>query len=117
MTYNIPLEVYENFEEVVGKEKAKIIVKSLETSIKEAFEENTEHTKEEVSKQLKEELATKYDIKLSESNLENKLLNLDNKIESVKKDMKIQNIIMIAIIILLNQNSIQYIAKLLGLIK
>lgn len=103
MTYNVPLEVYENFEEIVGKEKAKIIVKSLESSIKEAFLDNKEITKEEVSKELKQDLATKADLK--------------NEIELVRKDAKIQTTIIIAVIIVLNQNSLEFIAKLLGIMK
>ncbi len=53
-----------------------------------------------------QELATKYDIEL-----------VRKEIDLVRKDMKIMTIILIAVIILLNQSALEFIARILGLLK
>jgi len=62
------------------------------------------------SEELKKELVTRYDLKLVE-------IELRKEIELVRKDMKIIAIILLAAMILLNQNSLEFLAKLLGMLK
>ncbi|BCB97112.1 hypothetical protein JZK55_20340 [Dissulfurispira thermophila] len=135
MGYAIPLEVYEKLEEKLGKEITAIVVRTLEESIKTAFEEAQERQQIVISENLKKELATKYDLALLKKDIDilreemHKEIDLVRKemdivrkeIDLVRKDMKIMEIRIIAILIitmiLLNQNSLEFIARILGLMK
>ena len=142
MGYTIPIEIYEKFEEKLGKEAASVVVKALEMSIREAIKESKENIKTELTEELKKELATKYDIELlkkdidilrQETNKEIGVLReemhkeigivkkeidlVKKEIDLARKDMKIITIIILAVIILLNQNSLEFLARLLGLLK
>jgi FKBP-type peptidyl-prolyl cis-trans isomerase (trigger factor) len=128
MGYTIPIEIYEKFEEKLGKEAASVVVKALEMSIREAIKEGKRDLKSEITEELKKELATKYDLKLVETELRkdidllrqemHKEIGLVKKeIDLVRKDMKIITIIILAAMIFLNQNSLEFLARLFGLIK
>jgi hypothetical protein len=128
MGYAIPLEVYEKLQEKLGKETTSIVVRVLEESIKTAFEEAQERQQIIISENLKKELATKYDIALLKKDIEQlrqemKTLEIDLRKEielvrmELKKDIKIMTIVLIAVMVLLNQNSLEFIARLLGLLK
>jgi len=139
MGYTIPIEIYEKFEEKLGKEAASVVVKALEMSIREAIKESKENIKTELTEELKKELATKYDIELlkkdidilrQETNKEIGVLReemhkeigiVKKEIDLVRKEMKIMEIRIIAVLvivmILLNHNAIEFLARLFGLIK
>jgi polyhydroxyalkanoate synthesis regulator phasin len=124
MGYTIPIEIYEKFEEKLGKEAASVVVKALEMSIREAIKEGKEDIKTRLTEELKKELATKYDIELLKKDIDilrqemHKEIGLVKKeIDLVRKDMKIITIIILAVIILLNQNSLEFLARLFGLLK
>ena len=124
MSYTIPIEIYEKFEEKLGKEAASVVVKALEMSIREAIKEGKEDIKTRLTEELKKELATKYDIELLKKDIDilrqemHKEIGLVKKeIDLVRKDMKIITIIILAVIILLNQNSLEFLARLFGLLK
>ena len=124
MGYTIPIEIYEKFEEKLGKEAASVVVKALEMSIREAIKEGKENIKTRLTEELKKELATKYDIELLKKDIDilrqemHKEIGLVKKeIDLVRKDMKIITIIILAAMIFLNQNSLEFLARLFGLIK
>jgi NDP-sugar pyrophosphorylase family protein len=124
MGYAIPIELYNKLEEKLGRETAIVVTEVLEASIKEAIKEGRSELKAAIYEDLKKELATKYDLKIVEAELRNEIdlvrkeIDLVRKeIELVRKDMKIMTIILIAVIIFLNQNSLEFIARLLGLLK
>jgi len=139
MGYTIPIEIYEKFEEKLGKEAASVVVKALEMSIREAIKEGKEDIKTRLTEELKKELATKYDIELlkkdidilrQETNKEIGVLReemhkeigiVKKEIDLVRKEMKIMEIRIIAVLvivmILLNHNAIEFLARLFGLIK
>jgi hypothetical protein len=68
----------------------------------------------EISEELKKELATKYDLKILE-------VELKKEIDLFRKDMKIMEIRLIAIImiinIIFNPNALEFLGKLFGIIK
>lgn len=68
----------------------------------------------EISEELKKELATKYDLKILE-------VELRKEIDLVRKDMKIMEIRLIAIIVIINiifnPNALELLGKLFGIIK
>ncbi len=68
----------------------------------------------EISKELKKELATKYDLKILE-------VELTKEIDLVRKNMKIMEIRLIAIIVIINitfnSNTLELLGKLFWIIK
>jgi hypothetical protein len=146
MSYTIPIEIYEKFEEKLGKEAASVVVKALEISIREAIKEGKENIKTRLTEELKKELATKYDIELLKKDIDVLRKDIDilrqetnkkigvlreemrkeigivkKEIDLVRKEMKIMEIRIIAalviVMILLNHNAIEFLARLFGLIK
>ena len=146
MSYTIPIEIYEKFEEKLGKEAASVVVKALEMSIREAIKEGKEDIKTRLTEELKKELATKYDIELLKKDIDVLRQDIDvlrqetnkeigvlreemhkeigivkKEIDLVRKEMKIMEIRIIAVLvivmILLNHNALEFLARLFGLIK
>jgi len=121
MAYGIPLEIYQMLEKVLGKEDAQKAVQILQKSINESLESSEEKLKISISEELKKELASKYDIELLRQEMKTLEVELKKEIEitrvEFKKDLRIAVIILIAIIIILNQNSLELLAKLIGIVK
>jgi len=135
MGYTIPVKIYEKLEEKLGKETASVLVEFLERSIDETFKDSKESLKIIITEELKKELATKYDLKLVETELRKEIdlvrkeidlvkkeidlsrQEMHKEIALVRKDMKIITVILLAAIIFLNQNSLEFLARLLGLLK
>jgi len=135
MAYGIPLEVYQMFEKVLGKENAQKAVEILQKSINDSLESSEEKLKISISEDLKKELASKYDIELLRQEMKTLEVEFKKELDVVrkevdivrkeieitrvefKKDLRIAVIILIAIIVILNQNSLELLAKLLGIVK
>jgi hypothetical protein len=121
MAYGIPLEVYQMLEKVLGKEDAQKAVQILQKSINESLESSEEKLKISISEELKKELASKYDVELLRQEMKTLEVELKKEIEitrlEFKKDLRIAVIILIAIIVILNQNSLEFLAKLIGIVK
>jgi hypothetical protein len=128
MAYGIPLEVYQMFEKVLGKEDAQKAVEILQKSINESLESSEEKLKISISEDLKKELASKYDVELLRQEMKTLEVEFKKEIDVVrkeieitrlefKKDLRIAVIILIAIIVILNQNSLELLAKLFGIVK
>jgi hypothetical protein len=121
MAYGIPLEIYQMLEKVLGKEDAQKAVEILQKSINESLESSEEKLKISISEDLKKELASKYDIELLRQEMRTLEVEFKKKIEitrlEFKKDLRIAVIILIAIIAILNQNSLEFLAKLTGIVK
>jgi predicted phage-related endonuclease len=128
MAYGIPLEIYQMLEKVLGKEDAQKAVEILQKSINESLESSEEKLKISISEDLKKELASKYDIELLRQEMKTLEIEFKKEIDIVrkeieitrlefKKDLRIAVIILIAIIVILNQNSLELLAKLFGIVK
>lgn len=131
MAYTIPVEFYKLLEEKVGKETASQLVEVLEKSIENSINEGFEKQKISISEDLKKELASKYDIEvikkeieLAKKELENKISKvegrvdkLDLEIQMLRKELRFMFIILLVIVIAINQNSLEFIAKIFGVIK
>jgi len=132
---NIPIELYNKIEESVGKEKAVEIAKIIEDTINRLDERVVEETKKrkiELRDELRKELATKEDILLVRQEIETVRQELNGKIESLKQELKgeiealrqeLKGEIKVlkmwifflgALMVVLNQNSLELIARLLG---
>jgi hypothetical protein len=121
MAYGIPLEIYRMLEKVLGKEDAQKAVQILQKSINESLESSEEKLKISISEELKKELASKYDVELLRQEMKTLEVEFKKEIEitrlEFKKDLRIAVIILIAIIVVLNQNSLEFLAKLIGIVK
>jgi hypothetical protein len=128
MAYGIPLEIYQMLEKVLGKEDAQKAVEILQKSINESLESSEEKLKISISEDLKKELASKYDVELLRQEMKTLEVELKKELDIVrkeieitrvefKKDLRIAVIILIAIIVILNQNSLELLAKLIGIVK
>jgi len=113
---NLPLEIYDVLERRLGRDDAMAVAKSIQVSLSHIEERSREitvqrkmETKEELKTELRDELATKADIARLEG---------ATKVDIAKLDKKFTVLWMITIftVIFLNQNALEFLAKLLGLI-
>jgi hypothetical protein len=132
---NIPIELYNKIEESVGKEKAVEIAKIIEDTINHLDERVVEETKKrkiELRDELRKELATKEDILLVRQEIETVRQELKGEIGSLRQEvkgeiealrqevkgeikvLKIWIFFLGALMVVLNQNSLEFIAKILG---
>ena len=107
---NIPYEIYKELEESLGKEKAEKLTKAFERY----FEGQKEELKVQVKEELKEELITKGEFYAEIRRLEEKIENVEKTLEL---KMKIWFIILIALILFTNKGTLEWLLKLLGLLK
>ena len=118
MSVRLPLEVYETLEKAVGKEDATAIVKSIETAISEATDYKWSTTKEELLDAMRKEFVTK-DVFNEKINVLKE--EMTSKIEltrlSLDKKFTIMFLILLFTIVFLNINSLEFIAKLFGILK
>lgn len=118
MPVRLPLEVYETLEKAVGKEDATAIVKSIETAISETTDYKWSTTKEELLDAMRKEFVTK-DVFNEKINVLKE--EMTSKIEltrlSLDKKFTIMFLILLFTIIILNINSLEFIAKLFGILK
>ncbi|MEJ5300155.1 MAG: hypothetical protein WHS38_04120 [Thermodesulforhabdaceae bacterium] len=125
MPVTLPLDIYEVFEKIFGKEDAKTVIKSLESVIGNEITNKWHQTKEELKTELLREVPTKLE-------LENVKIQLTGEIEKVKIELlgKIETeitrldrkftimfVILFFTIIFLNQNALEFLAKAIGLVK
>ena len=87
----VPLELYELFEEKLGKEKAKEAIALVEEAlgtIEEKAKEQKTVIKAELREELRKELATKEDVLLVKEELLGEIGKLEQKIETVHKELE-----------------------------
>ena len=132
---NIPIELYNKIEESVGKEKAVEIAKIIEDTknhLDERVVEETKKRKIELRDELRKELATKEDILLVRQEIETVRQELKGEIESLRQEVKgeiealrqeVRGEIKVlkmwifflgALMVVLNQNFLELIVKILG---
>jgi len=110
------LELYELFEKKLGKEEAKkaieLVGKAIE-SVREEAKAQKPVLKAELKDELRKELATKEDIAI----LEQKMETLDQKVEFIRREMRILFYVLLAFMFLLNKGTVEFAFKVLGLLK
>ena len=137
MAVNIPIDLYNKIEQSVGKEKAIEVAKLVEDTINYIDERVLEETKKrkiELREDLRKELATKEDVLLVKEELNGKIETVRQELETVRQELngKIDSLrqelkgeikvlkmwifFLGALIVALNQNSLVFIAKLIGYI-
>jgi len=135
MGINIPVAIYDKLVEKFGKETAVEIAELIEDAqdyLEEKVVEETKKRKIELRDELRKELATKEDILLVRQEIETVRQELKGEIESLRQEVKgeiealrqeVRGEIKVlkmwifflgALMVVLNQNSLEFIAKILG---
>jgi len=124
MAQAISIEIYRLLEEKLGKEEAAKVASAIEVGF-EAIEKKAEavalQKKLELKDELTKELATKADLQIVRADLKTDIARLEGKIETdiarLDRKFTIMFIILFFTIIFLNQNALEFLARILGLIK
>jgi hypothetical protein len=128
---NLPLEIYDLLERRLGRDDAMAVAKSIEASLTHIEERSREmavqrkiEAKEELRIDLRSELATKEDLLAVKEDLlavREDLAKLEGSLREdlVKLDKKFSMYFLTIIftVIFLNQNALEFLARILGLIK
>jgi len=121
---NIPLEVYDLLERRLGRDDAMAVAKSIEASLTHIEERSREiaaqrrlEAKEELRVELRNELATKEDLAKLEGLLREEIAKMDARFERMDKKFTVLFMVTIFTVIFLNQNALEFLARILGLVK
>lgn len=121
---NIPLEVYDLLERRLGREDAMAVAKSIEASLTHIEDRSREmavqrkiEAKEEFRVELRNELATKEDLLAVKEDLARLEGALREDLVKLDKKFSLYFLATIFTVIFLNQNALEFLARILGLIK
>jgi len=125
---NLPLEIYDILERKLGRDDAMPVAKAIEASLthmeKRSYElvsQRKLEVKEELKVELRNELATKEDLAKMDGSLRQDLAKMDGSLRQdlAKMDKKftVYFIVTIATVIILNVNALEFLVRLLGLVK
>ncbi|MBC2758939.1 hypothetical protein [Thiobacillus sp.] len=121
---NLPIEVFDVFVRKFGREDAIELTKAIESTLTHIEERTYElvtqrklEAKEELKIELKDQLATKADIARLEGDI--KATGLATNLAITKLDKKFTSLWLVTIfsVLIVNQNALEFLAKLLGLIR
>ena len=121
---SLPLEIYDILERRIGREDAMAVAKSIEVSrahmadrSKEMAAQRKLEAKDELRVELRDELATKEDM----ANLKAEFAKLEGQMgarfERMDKKFTLLFAITIFTVIFLNQNALEFLARIFGLLK
>ena len=119
----VPLELYELFEEKLGKEKAKEAIKLVEEALKSLEEKAKEQKtiiKAELKDELRKELATKEDIAVVRQEIETvrqEMKTLEERLMGEIKVLKILIYVTLLVVILMNRGTVEYLVNLIRMLK
>jgi len=126
----VPLELYELFEEKLGKEKAKEAIKLVEEALKSVEEKAKEQKtiiKAELKDELRKELATKEDIAVVRQEIETvrqeietvrqEMKTLEERLMGEIKVLKILIYVTLLVVILMNKGTIEYLVNLIKMLR
>jgi len=121
---NIPIEIYDLLERRLGRDDAMAVAKSIESSLTHIEERSREmavqrkiEAKEELRIELRNELATKEDLAKLEGLLREEIAKMDARFERMDKKFTVLFMVTIFTVIFLNQNALEFLARILGLVK
>ncbi len=145
-TVNLAMEIFEAIKGQVGDDQALKVAKSIDAAVVRIEEKAREHSfarkaeiKDELKQELRDELTTKADLANTRSELKQDIADLRAELKqdianlraelkqdianvrSELKDLKlrttVQFLITIFVIVMMNQNALALLGKLLGLVK
>ena len=116
-TMNLPLEIYDTLERKLGREDAMAIAKSIEKSLGHIEQRSYDvaaprklEVREELRVEMRDELATKADIAKLQG-------YVDTRFERLDKKFTLMFGVLVFLIIFLNQNALEFILKVVGILK
>lgn len=119
---NIPFEVFDLLEKRLGRDDALAVAKSIETSLsqiearsKEIAAQRKLEVKDELKRELRDELATKEDIANVRAELKEDIANMRAELARLDKKFTVYFLVTIFTVIFLNQNALEFLARLLRL--
>lgn len=121
---NLPIEIFDVLDRKLGRDDAMTVAKSIESSLSHIEDRSREvaaqrklEVKEELKIELRDELATKVDIADVRTELKGDIAELRTDFVKLDKKFTVLWLITIFTVIFLNQNALEFLAKLLGLIR
>lgn len=132
---NIPIEIYDLLERRLGRDDAMAVAKSIEASLSHIEERSREiavqrklEAKEELRVELRNELTTKEDLANAKSELRAEIAELRTELKAeiaevrtelarLDKKFTVLWLTTIFAVIFVNQNALEFLARILGLIK
>ena len=116
-TMNLPLEIYDTLERKLGREDAMAIAKSIEKSLGHIEQRSYDvaaqrklEVREELRVEMRDELATKADLATLRGEMNTRFERLDKKFTLMFG-------VLVFLIIFLNQSSLEFILKVVGILK
>lgn len=131
MSTAIPIELYDILERKLGKEDAREVGKVIQRTfdvIEEKAKEKIPVIKAEIKEELTRELASKADILVLKEEFFGEIKLLRQEMETLRQEIKtdilrldrkftIMFIILFFTVIFLNQNALEFLVRVLGLVK
>jgi hypothetical protein len=121
---NFPLEIYDVLERKYGRDDAMATAKVIETAISHLDERSREmaaqrklEIKDELKVELRDELATKADIATLKGETKADIAKMEFALAKMDKKFTVLWLITIFTVIFLNQNALEFLVRLMGLIK
>ncbi len=130
MATAIPIEVFELLETKIGREEAKEVTKAIEAAL-EVIEQRAKavaiEKKLEIRDELTGEMATKSDLARVEAKLAGEIQTVRQEIQTVRQEIQTVKVeldrrfmlmftVLFFTIVFLNQNALEFLARVLGLI-
>ena len=116
----VPLELYELFEEKLGKEKAKEAIKLVEEALKSIEEKAREQkavVKAELKDDLRRELVTKEEFFGEVGKLRQEIETVRQELKGEIKVLRVLIYVTLATVILMNKGTIEYLVGLIRMLK
>lgn len=127
-TMNLPLEIYQRLERRLGAEDAMAVTKSIEDALTHLEERSKEmslqrklEVREELRIEMREELATKADLAklqgLTKEDIATLRGEINTRFERMDKKFTLMFGVLVFLTIFLNQNALELILKVVGILK
>ena len=138
-TMNLPLEIYDTLERKLGREDAMAIAKSIEKSLGHIEQRSYDvaaqrklEVREELRVEMRDELATKADMASLRGEMQSEMATLrgemqsemaalrgemNTRFERLDKKFTLMFGVLVFLIIFLNQNALEFILKVVGILK
>ena len=123
-TMNLPLEIYDTLERKLGREDAMAIAKSIEKSLGHIEQRSYDvaaqrklEVREELRIEMRDELATKADIAKLQGYVDARFEQVNTRFERLDKKFTLMFGVLAFLIIFLNQNALEFILKVVGILK
>ena len=123
-TMNLPLEIYDTLERKLGREDAMAIAKSIEKSLGHIEQRSYDvaaqrklEVREELRVEMRDELATKADMASLRGEIQADLAKLQGYVDTRFERMDKKLWAIMGLVLFANQGTIDFLLKLVGLVK